>query len=323
MFSTKNVITDYYDIPSQWIFQYYLVLPEQLSGQNLKIKSVFNPTERTPSMCIYMENNQYKFKDFSTGAQGDAITLISQLFNINAQHAFIKIIDDYNSYVKEKGHFKIESKPVAKWSIDYAEPREFTQMDADYWLQFRIGASALKEFNIKPLEYYNAVKRYEDKLEQYKITDNCMYGYYTSAGELYKIYRPKNKKNKFFSVVSYIQGLDQLKYDQPYLVICASLKDALSLRSFGYNIEVIAPSSENSLIKAYLIDNFKKKYKKVITLFDNDEAGKKAIDKYKDLYGIEGCSLDMCKDISDAVRDYNFEEVHARLKPLLKKTIYG
>ena len=122
--------------------------------------------------------------------------------------------------------------------------------------------------------------------------------------------------------MSYIQGLDQLKYDQPYLVICASLKDALSLRSFGYNIEVIAPSSENSLIKAYLIDNFKKKYKKVITLFDNDEAGKKAIDKYKDLYGIEGCSLDMCKDISDAVRDYSFEEVHARLKPLLKKTIY-
>ena len=51
----------------------------------------------------------------------------------------------------------------------------------------------------------------------------------------------------------------------------------MCLKSFGYNIEVIAPDSENSLIKPHVIENLKVKYKKVITLFDNDEAGKKAI----------------------------------------------
>ena len=323
MFNTRNITTEYDQVPSQWIFQYYITLPEQLSGQNVKIKSVFNPTEKTPSMFIYNSGSQYKFKDFSTGLQGDGAYLVHKLHNIPLSQAFKQVVRDYNDYVKRNGSFTIKNEPVAKWTIDYAETRSFNQADADYWLQFRIGASALEEYNIKALDYYNAVKNLEDHIEQYKITDTCMYGYYTSAGELYKIYRPKNKKNKFFSVVSYIQGLDQLKYNQPYLVICASLKDALSLRSFGYNIEVIAPSSENSLIKPYVIDNLKTKYKKIITLFDNDEAGKRAIARYKELFDIDGCSLDMSKDISDAVRDHSFKEVHSKLKPLLKKTIYG
>ena len=33
----------------------------------------------------------------------------------------------------------------------------------------------------------------------------------------------------------------------------------------GYNIEVIAPDSENTMIKPHIIENLKKKYKKVIT----------------------------------------------------------
>jgi 5S rRNA maturation endonuclease (ribonuclease M5) len=96
----------------------------------------------------------------------------------------------------------------------------------------------------------------------------------------------------------------------------------MSLKGFGYNIEVIAPDSENSIIKAYIIQNLKEKYKKIITLFDNDEAGHKAIEKYIETYDINGVSLTISKDVSDAVKEYGFITTHEHLKPLLKKALY-
>ena len=69
MFNTKNLVLNESDIPSYWVFQYYLNLPEPLTGQDVKLTSIFNPNEKTPSFCIYVDQkiNQYKFKDFSTG----------------------------------------------------------------------------------------------------------------------------------------------------------------------------------------------------------------------------------------------------------------
>ena len=140
-------------------------------------------------------------------------------------------------------------------------------------------------------------------------------------GNPYKIYQPLKKKHKFHKLAPYIQGLDQLEYNQPYLVICSSLKDAMCLMGFGYNIEVIAPDSENTIIKPYLIENLKTKYKSIITLFDNDDAGKKAIEKYRERYGINGTCLSLSKDISDSIREYGFEKTHSELKPLLKQAL--
>jgi len=159
-----------------------------------------------------------------------------------------------------------------------------------------------------------------EKLQKYNSNNNYIYGYFTQDGEVYKIYQPKSKR-RFFKVKSHIQGLDQLKYNQPYLVICSSLKDAICLKSFGYNIEVIAPDSENTMIKPYIIENLKNKYKKCITLFDNDDAGYKAIKRYNEVYQIKGTSLQLSKDISDAISQFDFKTVHQELKPLLKEAL--
>ena len=39
MISTKTLITDVHSIPSTWVFDYYLDLPEKLAGQDVKITS--------------------------------------------------------------------------------------------------------------------------------------------------------------------------------------------------------------------------------------------------------------------------------------------
>jgi hypothetical protein len=324
MINTKNLVTNDSSVPSFWVFQYYLNLNEHLNGQDIKIKSIWNPTERTPSFCIYVDQTKrcYMYKDFSTGKSGDKITLVMDMFNLNYANSLEKIINDYNEYVKKNGLAKIELKPQAKWKIELVQTRSWTKDDANYWLQYRIGSTMLDLYNVKPIDYYNLTKNDGKSIDKKTIKGKGIYGYYNHYDDVFKIYQPLRSTFKFYKIVSYIQGLDQLEYKKPYLVICSSLKDAMCLRSFGYNIEVIAPDSENTLIKPYIIENLKTKYNKIITLFDNDNAGKKAIEVYKKTYNINGCALSMCKDISDAVKQHGFEKVHKNLKPLLKETIH-
>lgn len=323
MFNTRNLILNESDIPSYWVFQYYLDLPEQLTGQDIKIKSIFNPNERTASFCIYVDKSimQYKFKDFSTGRGGNKADLVRLIFDLDYPAASRKMIEDYNNFIKEGGNVDISFKPAAKWEIDYIKHRPWTVQDRKYWLSYRIGKTILEEYNVKPIDYFTMFKKEDGELRSLRVGSALCYGYFDKDGEVYKIYQPKSKSHKFHKVKNYIQGKDQLKYEQPYLVICSSLKDAMCLKSMGYNIEVIAPDSENTMIKPHVISIFKKKFKKVITLFDNDEAGRQAVDRYAKAYNINGCVPTICKDISDAMREYGFDEVHKMLKPLLKETL--
>lgn len=323
MFNTKNIVLDERNIPSTWVFQYYLNLPEQLTGQNIKINSIFNPNDKTPSFCIYVNETimQYKFKDFSTGKNGNKVDLVKLMFNMEYPEASRKIVKDYNLFVKNNGVQKIDFKPESKWEINFIQERSWTITDKKYWLSFRIGKTILEEFNVKPIEYYTLVKQDSDKIENLRCGSKWCYGYFDKNGEVYKIYQPFSKNYKFYKAKSYLQGLDQLKYNEPYLVICSSLKDALCLKGMGYNVEVLAPDSENTMIKPHVIEHLKKKYKKIITLFDNDQAGLEAIEKYKNLYDLHGCVLPMSKDISDAIKNYGLEKVHIELKPLLKQTL--
>jgi hypothetical protein len=323
MFNTKNIVGEGHDVPSTWVFQYYLDLPEQLTGQDIKIKSIFNPNERTPSFCIYVDKSimQYKFKDFSTGRSGSKIDLVQSIFDLSFSDAMQKIVIDYNKHVRSSEYKEQTFTPHARWEIDFIKERSWSIEDQKYWLSFRIGKTMLSKYNVKPIEYYNLIKEEDGEVRKLRIGSKWCYGYFDKDGEVYKMYQPKSKKYKFYKAKPYLQGKDQLEYKQPYLVICSSLKDAMCLKGMGYNIEVISPDSENTMIKPHIIEHLKKKYKKVITLFDNDEAGRHAIQRYHDTYGIHGVYPTLCKDVSDAMKEHGFSKVHAMLKPLLKDTL--
>jgi len=323
MITTKNIVLEESDVPSYWVFQYYLNLPEQLRGQDIKINSIFNPNDKTPSFCIYVDKNimQYKFKDFSTGIGGNKSDLVRRMFKLGYPQATRRIIEDYNRFIQDNGKVEVDFVPQAKWDIDFIKYRSWNKGDADFWLSFGIGKTMLEKYNVKPIEYFNMIKQEALEIESLKLGSKYCYGYFDKNGEVYKMYQPFSKKHKFHKVKPYLQGFDQLKFDQPYLVICSSLKDAMCLKSMGYNLEVLAPDSENTIIKPHVIQHLKKKYKKVITLFDNDDAGKIAIEKYSSMYKLDGMIFPTAKDISDGMKENGFEYVHKMLKPLLKETL--
>jgi hypothetical protein len=327
MLRTKSLITEITEVPREWIFEHYLQLQEKLTGQDIKIKSVFNKNDKTPSMCIYYaSNNTYKYKDFSTGKSGDAINLIMELtepkLTTRGETAH-KIIEDYNAFIlnnKDDGIRQFKKK--SKYKVVDFTIRSWSNFDDKYWSKFNIGSKLLEFYKVSPLSDYKLQKEEDGSITEQVIKSTNMYGYFRKDGTLYKIYHPLVKDYKFIKVQDYIQGMDQLTMKVPYLIICSSLKDIMAFTKLGYkNAEAIAPDSENTMIQEHVITALKHKYQGICTLFDNDPAGLESMKKYKEKYDLPYVVLEMSKDLSDSVRDTTLTKVRETLTPMLKEKL--
>ena len=325
MISTRNLISDLEEVPREWVFEYYLNLKEKLTGQNIKMLSAFNVKDKVPSMFIYQDSSKYKFKDFSSGFQGDQVELVKYLFNYDVRFkATNRIITDYQEYLKHNA--PVVRGPIQfydKFKVVDFEMRHWNTLDQKYWTQFKIGSGILSQYNVVPLDFFTMSRTEIDgSVTSYRFSRPYVYGYFRNDGELYKIYMPKVPEKKFIKIQNYTQGMDQLKYDSKYLLIVSSLKDLMSFKKLGIgNIECIAPDSENTMIGESTVSVLSKRYNSIIVLFDNDEPGIKAAQRYTDKYGIRSINLDMSKDLSDSVKDHGIEAVRDKLLSLLKEAV--
>ena len=327
MFKTKNLVHDIKDVPTTWIFEHFCHLPERLTGQDVKIKSLFNPKERTPSMCIYFDKTKgiYKFKDFSSGKGGSAMDLVKDNNALTFHQACRMVIEKYNDFIlHNNGSYDVqEFKQASKYKVTSFKKRSWTTQDQYFWTQFNIGSKLLEEHNIYPLEYYLLEKEVDSSIMSLKIKGNYLYGYFKKDGTLYKIYQPKTLDKKFIKVADYIQGIEQCSSGNKYLLITSSLKDVMSIKSLKLSgLNIIAPDSENTMIKSAYLEDWFTQYSKIILLFDNDDAGLASMLKYKEKYPqLEIAVLPMSKDISDSIKDFGAKEVRNRLVPILDKKI--
>jgi len=321
MFKTKNLVHNIKDVPVGWIFQEFCSLKEKLTGQDVKIKSLFNPKERTPSMCIYTDKSStYKYKDFSTGKGGSAVDLVKDLKQISYHKACQLIVENYNDFVlHNNGGYDIkEFKQASKYKVTSYAMRSWSTQDQYFWTQFNIGSKLLEAHIVRPLESYCMTK--DDN--ELCIKGLYLYGYFKADGTLYKIYQPKTLDKKFIKVTDYTQGIHQCTGEK-YLIITSSLKDVMSIKSLKLkHLDIIAPDSENTMLKHEMMEDLKDKYKKIILLFDNDDAGIESMKKYKEKFPyVQLAVLPMSKDVSDSIKDYGAKEVRNRLVPILDKKL--
>jgi hypothetical protein len=325
MISTKNITTSFNDIPPTWIFEFYLNLSEKLTGQDIKIKSVFNVNDKTPSMFIYFNKrfNKYMFKDFSTDEGGNAVDLVKKVLNLGtSSETIFRIIKDYDKWASLNSYQIKDFKIQHKYKVTDLTTRVWNKDDQTYWSAYGIDSKLLDHYNVKPLSNYTLSKPTDNLSIERLINGQRLYGYFRSDGVLYKIYQPMVTSLKFLKMQLHIQGIDQLTYDKPYLIICSSLKDIMSFNKLKItNAEAIAPDSENTLIPEKVIESLKSKYKSICTLFDNDEAGIKGMQKYKDRYNLPYAHLKMSKDLSDSIKDHDIKEVRNNLVGILRNTL--
>lgn len=328
MLQTSSLITEITEVPREWVFEHYLKLPCVLSGQDIKIKSVFSPKDKEPSMFIYHKFGQYRYNDFSSGKKGDNIDLVREMFNLGSRgDATLKIIDDYNKYLAGNPGARIERtiEEHPNFKVEEFEVRGWIKNDQEYWNEYKLGSADLDFFNVKALRSYLLRKRFNGEImNEITIEARRIYGFFRNDGTLYKIYQPMKPKNKFVKITPYIQGSEQLTYNTEFLVICSSIKDMMCLRKLGFkNIETVAPDSENVLIDTPTIKMYKEKYKNICTILDNDEAGIKAMKKYKSAFGIRGIKIPVEKDIADMVKEHGVDNTRIFLQPMLSKILRG
>lgn len=328
MIRTKTIISSVNEVPREWIFEHYIPECGKLTGQDVKIKSVFNKADKNPSMYIYFAKSQghYRFKDFSADKTGDGVTFVQEFFKLSTRgEAAHKIMEDYNQYILTNKHDVREFKVHQKYKVTSFKTRKWTNLDQKYWTKFHIGSKTLDKYKVMAIESYTMSKEEDGKLKELNVTGrHYIYGYFREDGSLYKIYQPMVKECKFIKVKDYIHGTDQLTFKVPYLIICSSLKDLMSFHEMGYsNAEGVAPSSENTLIPEHIITAYRMKYKGICMLFDNDKAGIDSMQKYKEKYGIPGVHLKLSKDLSDSVRDHGIHKVKQILTPLIKEQLNG
>lgn len=320
MFNIKNMVHDIKCVPETWIFEHFCKLKEKLTGQDVKIKSLFNPKDKVPSMSIYTKDNGYRFNDFSTGKKGSAVDLIKHLKDLSYYDACQHIVQSYNDYVLKNKDYQIsEIKQQGRYKVSSYNFRSWTTQDQYFWTQFNIGSKLLDEYQVKPLSSYTMTK----ENSEVTITGNYIYGYFKKDGTLYKLYQPKTIDKKFIKVKSYLQGTEQCNVVNRHLLIVSSLKDIMAIRSLKLsNLNIVAADSENTMIDEQTMQEFIETYDTVIIMFDNDTAGIEAMRLYKQKYPmIQVALLDMSKDPADSIKDFGAREVRTRIVPILNKKL--
>jgi hypothetical protein len=313
------------DVDEWTLYHYYLsdVLNIKVLELNTPYPSPIRDKDDTPSFSIY-ENTRskkevtYLWKDSAYNLSGDIFELLSRIFKLSIQDVLELINEDFAVLKTSKKVIPkvVVPKPISK-SITKIRIKscEFTDEALQFWKNYHITKELLDWKYVRQVKFV----WYSDEQSTPFICKSLTFAYLEYNHKYkewrYQLYSPyEDKQFKFRNNLSHNQifGYNHLEYKTELLVITKSNKDIICLKKFG--IEAVSPRSETTRIKDKTILLLQSKYKRVITLFDNDDAGIKASQDY-DLPSIFIPKDSGCKDFSDYLKMYG--EVKA--KQLLKE----
>lgn len=287
-----------------------------------KVGAIYNSPfrkDKNPSFGIYYSKRtkQLLFKDHGTGECGNVVKFVSLYTGLTNYNDILKdIVKQLNITTDTKLDSSKQYIPSSETVIGIVR-QKFTPTDINYWSQFNISEKTLKKFNVNSIKYYlcNGIVKgiYKE--------DNPMYAY--KVYNNFKIYRPlADKYTKWRNnLTEYdIQGYAQLPSKGDTLIITKSMKDVMCLYEMG--IPAISPSSESTFIPNDILEGLKKRFKRIIILFDRDAAGVKYLRKMSLKTSLEGMLVHKkfkAKDISDAIKANSFKEIKEWLYGEIKK----
>lgn len=156
--------------------------------------------------------------------------------------------------------------------------------------------------------------------------NNPIYVYSLPISNRFKWYRPKAIKTEKWggTITKYdILGYHSLPNKSKVLIITSSLKDAMVIQSMGF--PSIAPASESVLLDISYIKEFKKRFKYIFVLMDDDEAGRESAKKYEEVYKLNNLTIygfnKYGKDISDVVFNKSKRKGEKWLRKLIRKSM--
>lgn len=319
---TKDFILS--KVNQESIMQYY-------TGTDVNSKKLFLSPLRVDNhvtCSIYKSKSGILYMhDFATNEHLDCWNLVMRLYNVNYFDALKIIAQDFNlvvgDFVKTSSPKIVESLKETESAKIQVQIKDFTEEELNWWKSFGISKKTLKKYHVFSLQhvFLNGELKFTSSIQ-------CpIYGYYfgkdKNCKELWKIYFPTNKEHgiRFLNNLpnKKLQGYKQLKDFDDILVITKSQKDCMCFYEFGIN--AIAPSSESTFCNEKQIEELKTRFKHIITMYDQDKAGKhnmyKIRLKYPELDYFVIPSYLKAKDFSDLVKLYGREKVKELLNECL------
>lgn len=237
----------------------------------------------------------------------EVLRTIDKDFNLNIVPSSFKIKDNITNKDLIKSIYRNKTN---KLSIKTEIFPHWTKKSLEYWEEYGITEEDLNFFNVMPCTkcWFN------DEVLWLASPNNPIYRYKFKEG--IQIYRPKSNKNKGrFSQnlpPNYLLGLEQLPEIGNVLIITSSYKDVIVLYKIG--ISAVCPIGESGIIDKNLLENLKKRFKKIVINFNPDDAGVLGTGRLATENNFSCFFTPYEKDPSDLVKLKNYEEL---------KKIYG
>jgi hypothetical protein len=286
----------------------------------------------TKASCrITFSHRRLWYKDFGESERAiDCFTYIMKKYNLSFQQALGLVSNDFNLGLQKPKESIIKSnvcvnnscctdllheKRDTEIKVKY---RNWTKNDVLFWNGlYHIEKETLNLYKTRPIKYsfLNGKFYIAPKLSFASLID------IENSRNIYKIYSPFTIQKWICNCKSHnFLGYNQLPWVGDLLIITKSLKDVMVLYQYGY--PAIAPQGENVPITEEFMTLLKKRFRRVVLFYDNDEAGIKAAKKIVNKHKVENIILPVtdAKDISDYVKDFGFHNGKLIMEILLKQS---
>lgn len=264
--------------------------------------------------------------DFATNEHINCFEVVMKLYNCNYYKALDIIAQDFGLVETKKVNIK---KPIIVQDIKETQSakiqvqiKDFTEEELKWWESFSIDKKLLKKYHVFSIK--NVFINGELK---FTSSSKCpIYGYYFGKNknneEKWKIYFPFRESFRFLNNVDKktLQGYKQLPKEGKLLVITKSMKDCIALNKFG--IAACSPNSETLFINNKQLEEFKKRFKYILVMYDNDRPGLWNMAKIRHLYpdlNYFYIPKIYAKDFTDTIKMVGIEKMRELIKEFLTK----
>lgn len=271
-----------------------------------------------PSFGVYERKygttqNEFMWKDQGLGLHGDIFDLVKHICGFeNRRKAMYQVMIDAGiipGTTYKPVPSQANKKSVGCSSITIMS-KPFSLTERRYWERINVSEDLLKDYDVHSVKMFWLYA--DQNFPQYPKGMGFAY----KIWDKYQIYQPfadKRHKWKTDWTDVCVPGFLQLKYNSPLLIITKSMKDVIVLRSFGY--EAIAPRGENILLPSECIQMMKRKYERILVLFDNDGKHKGNEYEFNKIFVPKNVPSD--KDVSDFCVNHGIAETQIMLQEIL------
>ena len=254
--------------------------------------------------------------DFATNQHLDCWNLVMKLYNVNYYEALKIIARDFGLIDETNKVSKINIIPEIKETESskiQVQIKNYSDKELKWWEEFGIPKKILKKYHVYSIQHI-----FLNGELKFTSSEQCpIYGYYfgkdKNSLEKWKCYFPNKTDYRFIGNLTQkvLQGYKQLNESSDLLIINKSMKDTMACRVLGY--DSVSPNSETTFPNDKQIEEFKKRFKHILVVFDNDKPGLHNLwltrKKYPELNYFWIPKELGAKDLTDLIKLKGLEEV--------------